>query len=66
MKKVWKIIGATMIGTLLIGYALHEMSITKLRSQNMREREDGKSQIIKLTAYRDQLLASSTPSESPQ
>jgi len=66
MKKVWKIIGATMIGTLLIGYALHEMSITKLRSQNMREREDGKSQIIKLIAYRDQLLASSTPSESPQ
>lgn len=66
MKKVWKIIGATMIGTLLIGYALHEMSITKLRSQHMREREDGKSQIIKLTAYRDQLLASSTPSEIPQ
>lgn len=63
MKKVWKIIGATMIGTLLIGYALHEMSMTKLRSQNARERDTAEMQIMKLTEYRDQLRASTTVSE---
>lgn len=66
MKKVWKIIALTMIGTLLIGYALHEMSITKLRAKNTREREDAKTQIVKLTAYRDQLLASTTLPVIPQ
>lgn len=60
MKSVWKIIGATMIGTLLIGYALHEMRMTKLRGQNATEREQAEMQITKLTEYRDQLQASTT------
>jgi hypothetical protein len=66
MKKVWKIITATMIGTLLIGYGLHEMSMTKLRTQNAREREDAQLNIIKLTEYRDQLQASTTAAHLPQ
>lgn len=62
MKSVWKIIGATMIGTLLVGYALHEMSMTKLRAQNAYERTQAELQITKLTLYRDQLRASTTTS----
>ena len=66
MKKVWKVITATMVGTLLIGYGLHEMSMTKLRAQNAREREDAQLNIIKLTEYRDQLQASTTKAVAPR
>lgn len=66
MKNVWKIIGATMLGTLLVGYGLHEMSMTKLRTQNAREREDAQMNIVKLTEYRDQLRATPPNAQTPQ
>jgi uncharacterized membrane-anchored protein YhcB (DUF1043 family) len=64
MKSVWKVIGATMIGTLLIGYALHEMRMTTLREQNAREIAAVQENITKLAKYRDELKASTTRAEA--
>lgn len=66
MKKVWKIIIATMVGTLLVGYAIHEMRMSTLREQNAREIRAVQENIAKLAQYRDELKASTTSVSIPQ
>jgi hypothetical protein len=68
MGRVWKVIFATMLGTVLIGYAWHGMEMLKLRTQNESVENDVRANIVKLTAYRDQLKAdaSSTVKTIPQ
>lgn len=62
MEKVWKVICATMLGTVLIGYAWHSSEMFKLRAQNEHAENEVRANIVKLTIYRDQLRteASST------
>jgi CCR4-NOT transcriptional regulation complex NOT5 subunit len=57
-----------MLGTVLIGYAWHGMEMLKLRTQNESVENDVRANIVKLTAYRDQLKAhaSSTIKTIPQ
>ena len=57
MGKLWNVIGVTMLGTILIGYAWHGMEMFKLRTQNEHEENAVRVNIVKLTAYRDQLKA---------
>lgn len=68
MGRVWKVIGATMLGTVLIGYAWHGMEMLKLRTQNEHVENEVRANIVKLTLYRDQLKsdASSTTKTIPQ
>jgi uncharacterized membrane-anchored protein YhcB (DUF1043 family) len=66
MKSVWKIIALTMVGTLLIGYALHEMRMSTLREQNARVIAAVQENITKLVEYRDELKASTTRAEAIQ
>lgn len=62
MGRVWKVVGATMLGTVLIGYGWHGMEMLKLRTQNEHIENEVRTNIVKLTDYRDQLKdeASST------
>jgi hypothetical protein len=57
MGKVWKVIGATMLGTILVGYAWHGMEMLKLHTQNEHAENEVRANIVKLTLYRDQLKA---------
>jgi hypothetical protein len=68
MGRVWKVIFATMLGTVLIGYAWHGMEMLKLRTQNESVEHAVRANIVKLTAYREQLKvsASSTVKTIPQ
>jgi hypothetical protein len=57
MGRVWKVIFATMLGTVLVGYGWHGMQMLKLRTQNEHEENAVRANIVKLSTYRDQLKA---------
>ena len=57
MGRVWKVIFATMLGTVLIGFSWHEMEMLKQRTLNESQENAVRANIEKLTIYRDELKA---------
>lgn len=67
MGRVWKVVIASMVITLIAGYIWHVMSLNEQRMYNLHENEQLETEITKLTLYRDQLTGTSTiPKSLPQ
>jgi hypothetical protein len=62
MKKVWKVVILTMLGTTLLAYAWHGMEMLRVKASHTREANALRENITKLSEYRDSLRAKQSTS----
>ncbi len=61
MGRVWKVVIASMLFTIIAGVIWHITTLEEVRLDNLHEKSDLRLEIEKLTDYRASLLATSTP-----
>ena len=60
MGRVWKVVLASVLFTALAAFTWHYMTLEEQHLYNTHESANVRQEIVKLTLYRDQLLAAST------